>query len=73
MEAKKFCDCVASTLAEVEVGILVNILSDVEKEILVDTHAKTVAEVLANTRGDVKTKRVVYKQVNMLTTARRES
>ena len=59
MEGKKLFDRVASTLAEVEAGILVNILSDVEKEILVDTHAKKVAEVLANTRGDVKTKRVV--------------
>ena len=59
VEGKKLFDRVASTLAEVEAGILVNILSDVEKEILVDTHAKTVAEVLANTRGDVKTKRVV--------------
>ena len=58
-------------------AILVNILSDVEKEILVDTLAKTVAELevetLAITRGDVQTKRVVYKQVNSLTTARRES
>ena len=59
MEGKKLFDRVASTLAEVEAGILVKILTDVEKEILVDTHAKTVAEVLANTRGDVKTKRVV--------------
>ena len=59
MEAKKLFDRVACTLAEVEAGILVNILNDVEAEILVDTHAKTVAEVLANTRGDVQIKRVV--------------
>ena len=41
--------------------------------ILAKTVAELEVETLAITRGDVQTKRVVYKQVNSLTTARRES
>ena len=77
VEAKTLFDTVASRLAEVEAGILVNILSDVEANILVDTLADKVAELevetLENTPGDVETKAVVEKQDNTITFARRET
>ena len=66
----------ALTLAEVEAGILVYILSDVEGKILVDTLAEALAELevekVGNTPGEVETKAEVEKQDNTLTTARRE-
>ena len=67
----------ASTKAEVEAGILVNILRDVEAKLLLETLEVTIAELevdtLKNTPGDVETKVMVEKHVNTLTTARRES
>ena len=67
----------ASTQAEVEAGILVNILRDVEAKLLLKTLGVTIAEqeidTLKNTPGDVETKVMVEKHVNTLTTARRES
>ena len=66
-----------STQAEVEAGILVNILSDAEAKLLLETLADTIAELeidtLKKTPGDVDTKVVVVKHDNTLTTARRES